>query len=75
MDLVDFMINVHPDLAEGRRLELENEMGEMDGIFSAHFSPVSHHMLEVAYNPDVVSSSNIMAFVGSRGIEAGKIGL
>lgn len=75
MSIVDFIIHTKPELPLNERIHLESEIGDMDGVMSAHFSPRHHHMMEVAYNPDVVSSSLVMDHVSQRGIVAQKVGL
>ena len=75
MDIADFLINVHPELPMNERTQLEDEIGHMEGVVSAHFSPGHPHMMTVAYNPDAVSSSKVMVQVGKHGIWASKVGL
>ena len=75
MDLVDFLINIHPELPMDERNRLASEIHEVDGVVSACFSPGHPHLLEVTYNPDVVNSSAVLALVGNHGIAADKIGL
>lgn len=75
MDLADFLINVHPELPMSERAQLEDEISHMGGVVSACFSPGHPHMMTVTYNPDAVSSGTVLARVGTRGIEASKVGL
>lgn len=75
MSIVDFMIHLQPELPMNERTQLEYEIGDMDGVMSAHFTPRSPHIMEVAYNPDVVSSGVVLGRVSQRGIAAGKVGL
>ena len=75
MSIVDFIIHTEPELPLSERFQLESEIGDMDGVMSAHFSPRHHHMMEVAYNPDVVSSGVVLGRVSRRGIVAQKVGL
>lgn len=75
MSIVDFMIHLKPELPLSERLVLESEIGDMDGVMSAHFVPLHHHMMEVAYNPDVVSADMLMGRVHGHGFEAHKVGL
>lgn len=75
MSIVDFMIHLKPELHLNERAELEAEIGDMNGVMSAHFSPGHPHLMEVAYDPDVVTSNTLMGRVSERGIEAHKIGL
>ncbi|BAN35004.1 hypothetical protein SCD_n01170 [Sulfuricella denitrificans skB26] len=75
MYMADFLINVHPELPLTDRMHLEDEIGYMNGVVSAHFSPGHPHMMTIAYDPDTVSSSVVLARVCGHGIEASKIGL
>lgn len=75
MQLVDFLINVHPQLGPDQRTELEADINHVDGVVSACFSPDHPHMLTVAYNSDVVTSGAVLQHVREKGIEADKIGL
>lgn len=75
MELVDFLINVHPELPLNEQISLESDVADMDGVMSAHFSPGHPHMLKVAYDPDVISSSAVLERVGKRGVAADKVGL
>jgi hypothetical protein len=75
MSIVDFLIHLKPDLPLNERARLEAELGDMDGVMSAHFSSNHPHVMEVAYDPDVVTAQVLMGHIGEHGIEAHKIGL
>lgn len=75
MSIVDFTIHTKPELPENERTELEIEIREMDGVMAACFSSSHPNMMEVAYDPDVVTSSVVMECVSQRGISAKKVGL
>ena len=75
MDLVDFLINVHPELPVNERTQLADEICDMEGVVSACFSPEHPHMMTITYNPDAVSSGSVLERIGLRGIEASKVGL
>jgi len=75
MDIADFLIHTQPELSPNERTHLESEIGGMDGVVSAHFSPRHPHMMEIAYNPDVVSSGAVLERVGRHGIAVTKVGL
>ncbi|MBZ0106426.1 MAG: hypothetical protein K8H84_12450 [Sulfuricella denitrificans] len=75
MSIVDFMIHLKTELPLDQRAQLESEMCDLEGVMSACFSPSHPHMMEVTYNPDVVSSSMVMDQVSQRGIVAQKVGL
>jgi hypothetical protein len=75
MSLADFLINVHPELPTNDRTQLEDEISHMNGVVSACFSSGHPHLMTVTYNPDAVSSGAVLEQVGTRGIEASKVGL
>jgi len=75
MDMVDILINVHPNLSVGERSQLDDDLRAIDGVLSVHFSVEHPHLLTVEYNPAQTSSDTLLAHVGERGIEASKIGL
>ena len=75
MDMVDALIHVHPDLSAMEREKLEEELRALAGVISVHFSPGHLHLLIVAYDPKVTSSTAILTHAGTRGVEATKVGL
>lgn len=75
MEIADFVIHVHSDLPAPERDKLAAEIGEHDGVVSAHFSREHSHLLNVAYNPDVTNSDALLKQVGERGGGAFKVGL
>lgn len=75
MSIVDFMIHLKPELPLNERTQLELEIGKKDGVMSACFSPSHPHMMTIAYNPDTVSSDELLEHVSQRGIVALKVGL
>ncbi len=75
MEMVDVLIHVHPNLSTMEREKLEEELRESAGVISVHFSPGRPHLLMVAYDPQATSSTAILAYVGTRGVEATKVGL
>lgn len=74
MNIVDFMIHLEPEIPMDQRMELETEIGGMNGVMSAHFS-ARPHLMEVAYDPDVINSDELLWRVNQHGIVAQKIGL
>jgi hypothetical protein len=75
MDMVDILINVHPDLSAGERSQMDDELRNVDGVISVHFSAEHPHLLTLEYNPEKTNSDALLRHVGDRGVEASKIGL
>ncbi len=75
MDMVDILINVHPDLSTEENSQLENDLRDINGVISVHFSAEHPHLMTLEYNPAQTNSETLLKHVGDRGIEASKIGL
>ena len=75
MSIVDFMIHLKPELPPDERIQLESEICDLDGVMTACFSARHPHMMEITYDPEVVTSSVVMECVIQRGIAAEKVGL
>lgn len=67
-----FMIHLQPERSFTERTPLEFEIGDMDGVMSAHFIPHFPHIMEVAYNPDVVSSGIVMGHLPNMALQQEK---
>ena len=75
MDMVDILINVHPDLSTEENSQLENDLRGINGVISVHFSAEHPHLMTLEYNPAKTNSETLLKHVGDRGVEASKIGL
>lgn len=75
MNIADIMLHVPADLAARERNNIERDIQGCDGVVSVHFSKVNAHMLEVAYDPQVVDSETLRRHIAERGLEVTKIGL
>ncbi|MEQ1667355.1 MAG: hypothetical protein ABL868_02775 [Sulfuriferula sp.] len=75
MSIADFMIHLDSEIPLHERTQLESEIGKKDGVVSVCFSPGHLHIMAITYNPDVISSDELLAHVSQRGIVAQKVGL
>ena len=75
MSISDVMIHVNESLSPETRHTLENEMREIDGVISPGFSASEEHLLEIAYNPDVVGAIDLLHKVESHGYHAQLVGM
>lgn len=73
---VDILIHLHPELdPEDQTRLMKAVMGQV-GVKSANFDQHSPpHALQVFYDPDVVSSSQILELVRQHDLVASMIGL
>jgi len=75
IDIVDVLFHIPADLPAGDRTNIERDLQGCDGVLSAHFSPDHPHMLEVAYNPQTVTSGTLRGHLTERGLTVGMAGL
>jgi hypothetical protein len=75
IDIVDVLFHIPADLPAGVRTNIERDLQGCDGVLSAHFSPDHPHMLEVAYNPQTVTSGTLRGHLTERGLTVSMAGL
>lgn len=75
MEMVDVLIHVRADLTTKQRDAMEEELRGYPGMLSVHFSREHSHLLVVEYDPNAISSAEILKHVGERGVQASRIGL
>ncbi len=75
MEMVDILIHVRADLTTQQRDVMEEELRGYPGMLSVHFNREHPHLLVVEYDPNAISSAEILKHVGERGVQASRIGL
>jgi hypothetical protein len=75
MNIADILIHVHPELSAQQREKMEAGIGARDGMVSVHFSSGHLHELIVAYDPEAVSSQQILELVRRWDQAATMVGL
>jgi hypothetical protein len=75
MDITDILIHMHPELSAQQRVKIEADVGARDGILSVHFSSEHPHELIVAYDPQAISSQQILTLVRKWDTAATMMGL
>jgi hypothetical protein len=73
--IADIVIHLHPDASGDEKAAIETETRALDGVVSVHFSGETHpHAMIVAYNPDQLSSEQVLESVrrhDSKAVMAG----
>ncbi|MEA2080820.1 MAG: hypothetical protein U9P00_13400, partial [Pseudomonadota bacterium] len=55
------LFHLHPESSPDEKEKIENELRAHDGILSVHYNEEDHpHAVVVAYNPDAVTSQEIL---------------
>ncbi len=73
--IADIIVHLHPDTSCDNREKVERDLRAHDGVVSVHFSEAEHpHALVVAYNPEAVTSEEVLAEIrkcDSKAVMAG----
>ncbi len=75
MNIADIMLHIPADLSARDRDNIERDIQGCDGVVSVHFSKIDAHLLEVAYDPQVIDSDTLRKHVSERGLAVTKFGL
>lgn len=75
MSISDVMVHVNESLNSETRHALEEEIREMEGVICPRFSSKEDHLLEIAYNPDVIGAIDLLHKVESHGYHAQLVGM
>jgi len=71
---VEIVVHIDEMLEEQGRNELVNTLVMAEGIKSAEFCPLRHHLLLVQYSKDLMSSQDVLGEVTSQSVHAELIG-
>jgi hypothetical protein len=75
IQIADILFHVPANLPMDDRVNIERDLQGCDGVISAHFSPAYPHMLEVAYNPETVTTGTLREHLTERGLTVSMAGL
>jgi hypothetical protein len=70
----EVVIHVTDDLDEASRGTLESELEKEQGIYSAEFCPIHHHLMLVNYDREGTTSRDVLGHVSERTTTARLIG-
>ena len=71
----DIVIHINEDLGNDRIRDLEQQIGEENGIYCACMHEKTRHLMVVDYDTIEVQPSGIVQAVRNRGLNAQMIGL
>ena len=75
ISIVDIVIHVHPELSEEQHTNLQQAVHDCDGVLSDCFMDDHPHVFTVAYNPDLISSEEVLKQVRTWDPEATMAGI
>jgi len=60
--IADIVVHLHPETSCDDSGKMEQDLRAHDGVISVHFSDEAHpHSVVVAYNPDAVTSAEVLS--------------
>ena len=71
----DVVIHIDEDLADEAIYELERDLGEMQGVYSACVNDRARHLMLVDYDPEDVRAGQLLDQVRRHGVGAELVGL
>lgn len=75
ISLTDITIHIDKDIDATARSKVENGLRIINGVVSVHMNDEKAHLVVVEYNPDVTSSSHILAMTKELAGHAEMVGL
>jgi len=62
VNIVDIVVHLHPENSCDDREKIEHELRDRNGVISVHFNEQDHpHAVLVAFNPEAVSSQEVLS--------------
>lgn len=74
-NMVDVIIHLHEDTSHADREALRDQLLAHQGVMSADYHDNKPHLFLVVYDPDVVSSKDLLELASKRGLHAKLAGL
>ncbi|MEN8167966.1 MAG: ATP-binding protein [Pseudomonadota bacterium] len=75
IDLADVTIHVDETLDSAGLSQLDSAFRERDGVVSVHVDEKRPHLFVLEYNPDKMTSQDLLKIVKSQGMHAELVGL
>lgn len=73
--MVDVMLHLDENTTHGDRENIRDSLLDLDGVYSADCHDEKPHLIIVAYNPDIINSSELLIVTQDRGLHAELVGL
>lgn len=75
LNSTDVVIHIDEDLSDDAIHDLEKDLSQVDGVYSACVNERARHLMLVDYDPDDTASGFLLAEVEAHGVHAELIGL
>jgi len=73
--MVDVTLHLDENITHKDREDIRDSLLDLDGVFAAACHDEKPHLVIVAYNPDIIKSSEFLKVTQDRGLHAELVGL
>ena len=70
MDTIEIAVHICENLKNRQRKNMVDVLERADGIVSAEFCPLRHHLMLLKYDTHMFSSVSLLAMVKSQNVKA-----
>ena len=70
MDTIEIVVHISEKLKNRQRKNMVDALERADGIVSAEFCPLRHHLMLLKYDTHMFSSVGLLATVKSQNVKA-----
>lgn len=70
MDTIEIVVHISENLKNRQRKNMVDALERADGIVSAEFCPLRHHLMLLKYDTHIFSSVGLLAMVKSQNVKA-----
>jgi 3-hydroxy-3-methylglutaryl CoA synthase len=75
MNISDVMIHINESLSEDARSSLENALRKVEGVVSPRFNAGKEHLLVIAYDTEITSTTALLEKTRAAGYTAQLVGM
>ncbi len=74
-NMVDITLHIDEETSQEDREGLRDTYLQLNGVMAADYKNEKPHLMIIEYNPDVISSSDLLKVTKEKGLHAELIGL
>ncbi len=75
INMVDITLHIDEETSQEDREGLRDSYLQLNGVMAADYKNEKPHLMIIEYNPDVITSSELLKVIEKKGLHAELIGL
>lgn len=75
INMVDITLHIDEETSQEDRERLRDSYLQLNGVMAADYKNEKPHLMIIEYNPDVITSSELLKVIEKKGLHAELIGL